>query len=384
MSRHPRPVRAAAAGVLLVLASGCTATTPSPEDPSGSPASSAADPPSATATATSPPDGPEAARTAGSWLRAQLTDGLVRNEQYDVDDVGLTLDVGLALEDVEPGSAQSITRALQRPGVLSDYLTAAGGAEYAGATAKALVFADVAGLEATDVAGTDLVSRLEGLVITDGPATGRVQDRGETDYANVIGQVYAVRALRSVGSPLADDVTAYLLGLQCSAGWFPGELPGAGAADQTCDGSPRLGPDADATALAAGSISAPPGESADQAGTDTAVQEALDWLERRQRPDGSVAGDVGSERAVPNANTTGLAGWALGRAGRIGAAGKAATWLVEHQVPADESGALAGEAGAVAYDEDALERPGGITRRSADQWRRATAQAVLALGYDPS
>ena len=380
MSRPPR-TRTVAATILLGLAlagaGGCSAG-PTGSEPGSSAAPSA---PSPTATGSAAlPDGPESARLAASWLRGQLTDGLVRNEQYDVDDVGLTLDVALALEDVEPGSAEGVARAIRRPGVLRDYVGTEDGPHYAGATAKALVYGEAAGLEVSDLAGIDLVSRLEDLVVRDGPSTGRVADTGGTDHANVVSQVYAAEALRAIGSPLADDVTAYLLEQQCAVGWFRGDLPPVTAADPSCDAAARPVPDADATALAAGAVASPDGGAVE---TVTAVQDALDWLEQRQRPDGSVAGDVGGGRPVPNANTTGLAGWALGRSGRIGAAGKAASWLVEHQVPAGESGRLAGRSGAVAYDDTALEAPGGINRRTADQWRRATAQAVLALGYTP-
>ncbi len=383
MSRLPRTRTVVTATVLSLALAGAAGCSPGSTGSIGSEPSASDAPSSPSSAATGAavlPDGPESARLAASWLRGQLTDGLVRNEQYDVDDVGLTLDVALALEDVEPGSAQGVARAIRRPGVLRDYVGTDDGPQYAGATAKALVYGEAAGLDVSDLAGIDLVSRLEGLVVRDGPSAGRVADTGGTDYANVVSQVYAAEALGAVGSPLADEVTAYLLGQQCADGSFRGDLPPVTAADPSCDAAARALPDADATALAAGAVASPDDGIVK---TETAVQDALDWLEQRQRPDGSVAGDVGAERPVPNANTTGLAGWALGRAGRIGAAGKAASWLVEHQVPAGESGALAGQSGAVAYDDAALEAPGGINRRTADQWRRATAQAVLALGYTP-
>jgi hypothetical protein len=36
--------------------------------------------------------------TSGGWLAGQLTNGLVHNDQFDFDDYGLSIDVGIALD----------------------------------------------------------------------------------------------------------------------------------------------------------------------------------------------------------------------------------------------------------------------------------------------
>ena len=47
------------------------------------------------------------------WLDKQLTDGLVHNDQFDFDDYGLSIDVGLALDELGlPKSARNVRKAI--------------------------------------------------------------------------------------------------------------------------------------------------------------------------------------------------------------------------------------------------------------------------------
>src|SRR5699024_2267304 len=85
-----------------------------------------------------------------------------------------------------------------------------------------------------------------------------------------------------------------------------------------------------------------------------------------------------------NTNSTGLAAQALAAAGRQEAADVAAEWILDHQVTSS-SGAASDEAGAIAYNTDARDTAisDGIPDMQKDQWRRATAQALLGLAQVP-
>ena len=89
--------------------------------------------------------------------------------------------------------------ALLDPRTLTGYVGDPDTAAYAGATAKAAVLGTTLGLDPTDVGGLDLPAQLEGLVSTEGPTAGRVVDAGPDDFANVVGQTFAVRALDGAG-----------------------------------------------------------------------------------------------------------------------------------------------------------------------------------------
>src|SRR5699024_7116121 len=70
--------------------------------------------------------------------------------------------------------------------------------------------------------------------------------------------------------------------------------------------------------------------------------------------------------------------------GRQEAADVAAEWILDHQVTSS-SGAASDEAGAIAYNTDARDTAisDGIPDMQKDQWRRATAQALLRLAQVP-
>ncbi|MDO9458387.1 prenyltransferase/squalene oxidase repeat-containing protein [Nocardioides sp.] len=336
------------------------------------------------------------AREGAAWLTGQLTDGLMVNPNFGgFTDYGLTVDTGLALADVgEPGTVDTISAALA-PEVRSYYtyfVTAEKTHVSAGSLAKATAFVQDAGDDTSAYGGQDLVTQLEARVSTASGSAGRLGDvffpeeQYEADYANTIGQAFAAKALDVEGSTRAASVTDYLLAQQCSDGFFRLAL-GATAAD-TCDtATPAATPSTDVTALAIINLQS----QLDDPVVAAAVTDALTWLKGTQNPDGSFGSDAMITTA--NANSTGLAGWALGdaesssTASYTDAARSAAVWLRTRQVANTAScRPYAGaDEGAVAYDDAALESVTGtpITQEAQDQFRRATAQALPALTSAP-
>lgn len=334
----------------------------------------------------STPATPQPAVEAAGWLTGQLEGGLVHNDEFDLDDIGLTLDVALALDEADaPGAeatVEEIATAVDVPAVLGGYVGAPRTGLFAGATAKAVLLAEAADRDPRDLAGTDLVAQLESTVSTASASSGRVADTGAEDYTTVIGQAYAVWALDEVDSGSADEAASYLLTQQCADGWFRAPMPSPDTADQACDADPASAADVDTTALA---VLALADRAEDDAEAGAAVDLAVQWLVDSQEDDGSFLGETigGATEGLANANSTGLASWALGELGETDAAADAAGWLVEHQVPADATGPLADQAGAVAYDDAALAagEQDGIEPETLDQWRRSTAQALPGLAH---
>src|SRR5699024_7280600 len=148
----------------------------------------------------------------------------------------------------------------------------------------------------------------------------------------------------------------------------------------TCDEAESPVLDPDSTGMAVQALLAA-GEEGIEGATE-AAELGADWLEEIQREDGSFGGSgptVGS-----NTNSTGLAAQALAATGRQEAADVAAEWILDHQVTSS-SGAASDEAGAIAYNTDARDTAisDGIPDMQKDQWRRATAQALLGLAQVP-
>jgi len=366
--RHPlRSGLTVALGALALLASACGSSDSAPKS-----------------TASETPQHDTAALAAGSsWLASQVTKGVVHNDQYDLDDYGLGVDVALALHGV--GAEDSTVRAIsdRLASHIDDYTAPGyGTVTSAGSTAKAVVLAQAVGEDPTSYGGKDLVAQLEDTVADHGPATGRIQDaldphvKSAADYANAIGQAYAVRALDTAGSDEAGAATDYLLAQQCQDGWFRLDFTkDAGASDQSCDGDPSSKPDLDATAFAVQALGAD-----DSAQVASHVDAAKAWLEKQQAADGSFGGGSGSTTA--NSNSTGLAGTVLAQTGETAAAEKAATWVFAHQV-ADCAAADQADVGAISYDDAAQQaaEKKGITVKTSDQFRRATAQALPVLQW---
>jgi hypothetical protein len=337
---------------------------------------------------------PRPGAVGSNWLVDQLTNGLIHNAQYDFDDIGLTIDAGLALA-AYGGANDSITDALA-PKIFDGYAQSdeydfnppyafIQTGHYAGQAAKALVYAQTVGKNPTTWAGSDLVAATEARVIAGGNSDGRIADDSSYgDNANVIGQAFAASGLEAAASAKAASVLAFLLKQQCSAGYFRLFMnPDKTSIYQTCEDGRTAGqsaPDPDATSTAL-RLLAPIAETNPAAAR--AVGKAEAWLLSRQNPDGSFNG--GTSTNVPNTNSTGLAGWALGDLGDDEAASRAAAWIRMHQV--DEVGTCTSAApiGAIAYDDNALAKgvATGISDTTADQWRRAAAQSLPALKWAP-
>ncbi|WP_166140249.1 prenyltransferase/squalene oxidase repeat-containing protein [Nocardioides ochotonae] len=360
-------------GVLALLsalvAGGLSATSPTPVLAAPTPTGTAAS-----------PSGP--ADAGARWLTGQLTRGLVEGEWGA--DHGLSIDVALALEAVGSDTGvQQVADALAAS--LDAYVTGEAfgdtGSSYAGATAKAAVLALAAERDPRAFGGRDLIAALEQVTTDSGPAAGRIVDRSTYgDYANTLGQAYAVRALDAAGSSEAAAATSYLLDQQCAAGFFRLDLGAVEATEQTCDGAPDADPDTDVTALAVLSLL----PQADSDEVKPHLTAALDWLRSTQRRDGSFGGGVATEAA--NANSTGLAGWALGEAGRTQAAARAAVWVRGLQLA--HAGTCTpyrrSDLGAIAYDAAGLDTvtASGVAELR-DQVRRASAQALPVLRWAP-
>lgn len=335
----------------------------------------------------SAPGAAQAARqdTSADWLAGQLTDGVLHNAQYGFDDYALTADAAFALAEIggQDAALTAINDALAAH--VNDWTTSTADGRtdvYAGSVAKALVLAEVTGADPRNFGGVNLVARLKHRVMQTSPNLGRIRDRAGADYANVVGQALAARGLSAAGWPGAPDVVRFLLRQQCSAGYFRLNFAPRTAARQSCDaGDPRSTsvPDTDATALAVLSLQAIENPSTR---VQTAIADAVRWLKRHQKDNGSFGG--GPTTAASNANSTGLAAWALGQAHACAAAADAARWVKRLQAFGDLSGTgLLGSEGAIAYDRAAyaagLDR--GIRKATRDQWRRTTAQAAPGLAY---
>jgi hypothetical protein len=323
--------------------------------------------------------------TSATWLSQQLTGGVVHNDQFDFDDYGLTADVGFALASLEGNgpTLRKLTKTLAKH--VDSWTTGVdfGGSDvFAGSTAKALVFAQTVGQNPKKFGGTNLVKQLSALVSTAGPTKGRIQDVSTSgDFANTIGQSFAATGLMNARVDAGKSALKFLLKQQCSKGFFRLEFSAKSSADQTCDGAAKAdrAPDTDTTALAVLNLLSLEHPSPK---ARNAVGKAVTWLRKSQKADGSFGGGPSTEAS--NANSTGLAGWALASADWCPNAARAAGWLAKLTVTSDEAGTkLKRQRGAVAYDRKAFKTgvKDGITNATRDQWIRATAQAAPALTY---
>jgi hypothetical protein len=322
-------------------------------------------------------------RIAASWLAGELTNGLMVGEFGP--DYGLTIDAGFALSSVGNSKAVgAVSTALEQK--IGEYVGDGTKESYAGALAKAATFARTARRNPTDYGGVNLVTRLEARTADTGAANpGRISDLSQYgDYANTIGQSYAVRALALAGSAEAGNARDFLLKQQCTSGFFRLGFDKPGAASQGCvEGAAGSSADPDVTALAVINLV----ESGDKSqAVKDALAKAGTWLADRQRGSGAFRGASGTAKI--NTNSTALGGYALGLLKNREAALKAAIWVRKLQ-PVDKfrcRTALTKDTGAVAYRGEAVAaaKTSGITAEARDEWRRATAQAVLGLQYAPA
>ncbi|GAA0197473.1 hypothetical protein GCM10008944_13610 [Cytobacillus oceanisediminis] len=331
---------------------------------------------------------------AADWLSGQVVDGVLYNEQFDFVDWGLTLDTLLALDAVGGYNAKVADIADALADDLGSYI-GTGGESYAGSTAKALVAVQAADLDAagrtpTNFGGTDLVKATEAQVLTTPPVTGRIADTlpdGDSDdddlpddYANVVGQTFAVKGLHAAGSSLADEATAFLLAQQCSNGGFRTFFTSDKTAEQQECSDPTTA-EVDTTAFAVDALQTQIGDES----VSDALARARGYLIGARGNDGEFGGGAATE--APNTNSTALAAVALEQLGDDGLAAGSAAWVAQRQVTAYSACGteLDGQLGAVGYDDAAIAtaEDDGIEVETADQWRRATAPAVAALqSYD--
>jgi len=310
-----------------------------------------------------------------TWLAHQLRHGVIHNSQFDFDDYGLTADTVIALKTIghHPRAVRQARRALAAH--VDDYTTFQGD-QFAGAVAKLLVVAELTGVRPRHFGGVNLVSRLAGLVATDAPVQGRIEDQSASDFANTIGQIFATRGLLAVQHPLAGSVLRFLLQQQCTRGYFRLDFTAdKTAAAQGCTAQSPA--DNDVTSLAVVEL-APMAKG--HPALRSSLRRATQWLAGHQKANGSFGG--GPSTSASNSNSTGLAAWALRTQGRCVAARHAAHWVEHLQVRGNVSGTpLAGERGGIAYDNAAMTaaEKSGIDKTTRDQWRRATSQAAPGL-----
>lgn len=344
---------------------------------------------------------------AAGWLAQQPVNGIVSYKSFGFvnPDPGLSIDVGFALqllgsqETTVTEIGNGIAASVQQEGGYSDDYSYEAPEDYtdpdspmhtyagrsSNATAKALAFLKATGGH-EDVAES-LTSKLVNDLVEDGPGEGRLtdypmrdgNDYPAGDYANILGQAFAVRALDAVSHPATTPATDYLLGLQCADGSFKEALPATAAATPDCAAAAGAG-SIDATATAVVSLSS----QADDTAVQAAITKAAAWLVAQQQADGSFS--TGADFGA-NSNSTGLATTALGLTGAAASATKGAVWVRQHQVHYQDACApfAPSASGAIAYDgaDRAAGLKDGITEDTYGTWLRASAQAATALLWAP-
>ncbi|WBB80389.1 LPXTG cell wall anchor domain-containing protein [Micromonospora sp. WMMD882] len=330
-----------------------------------------------------------AGRAAASWLAGEYADGALPGP-FGGQDWGLTVDglLALAATGVDTPTRQAATRQVaahvRSYNSYDDY--GIEGFTDGGATAKLLYAASAVGADPTDFGGYDL--RAETLSLVAGADTGHQRGRitsrttadSGPDASNTFDQSFAVLGLvRSGGAP--PETVDFLVRQQCAAGGFRLYPDTASGPSPACDEQPDAVLDVDSTAMATQALLAAAEDGA--TGAADAARRGVDWLVTRQHADGSFGGSGPTVGA--NANSTGLAGQALAAAGRDAEAARAAGALTALQLTTATGGAAAADAGAVAYDTAGFTAAvtAGIADTGRDQWRRATAQAVLGLAQVP-
>ncbi|UFN45866.1 prenyltransferase/squalene oxidase repeat-containing protein [Nocardioides okcheonensis] len=384
MRHRNRPLRTATAVLATAaLGAGVLGTSPASADPSPALRSAKA----AVSTDSTP------STIAAEWMAGELENGLLISGTNP--DFGLTIDTGMALSTVssQGGTVTAINNTLEPR--IAEYVGNGTAESYAGALGKAAAFARVAKKNPTSYGGINLIARLEERT-ADVPAdpaaepqkaaiAGRIFDKSASgNFANVVGQSYAVRALTLAQSTEAATARDFLLKQQCASGAFRADFANADLPNQSCtDGVAGSEVDPDATALAVINLVESGDKSAAVVG---ALAKAGTWLADRQRNSGAFRAAAPVSKI--NTNTTALSGYALGLLKNREASQKAALWVRKNQ-PVDKykcRTALTKDTGAVAYRKDRVKASttSGIPAEARDEWRRATAQAILGLQFAPA
>ena len=318
------------------------------------------------------------------WLARQVLDngGSLPGFSPGSSEWGLTADAVLAFvaagRSSDPAAEAATDLLVSNTAEFTTWAPAMPQVRVAGATAKLLLVVTAMGRDATE-AGVDLDAELRALMVSDGPAAGRFADRVPDpawDSSNGFGQPLALLALAMSPDGVPAQATSYLLQQQCPAGGF--RLSYAGSNGCSSDGEA----DTDATAMALQALLSVPRS----AEVSRASERAAAWLLSNQGSDGSFGGT--GPTSAPNSNSTGLIAQSLRAAGQTEAADRAAAWIAQRTWldPATAAGtAAAAHVGAIAYQpaSRATALVEGVTEFAADQWRRATAQGVLAFGLAP-
>lgn len=390
MHHRIRPIRSAAVARSIValstvaLGAGVLAAPPASADPT---------PALRSAKAATPGTDSTPSTIAAEWIAGELTNGLLVGKFGA--DFGLTIDTGMALSTVasQGATVTSINTAIEPR--IAEYIGDGTKESYAGPIAKAAAFARTAKKNPTSYGGVNLIARLEertANVPADPVAepqaaafAGRIFDKSESgNFANVVGQSYAVRALSLANSTEAGAARDFLLKQQCTSGYFRLNFDKANVPSQSCtEGVAGSEADPDATALAVINLV----ESGDNTpAVQAALAKAGGWLAARQRGSGAIRS--AGEGASINTNTTAVGGYAMGLLKNRDAALKAALWVRKNQ-PVDKykcRTALTKDTGAVAYRKDRATdaKTTGIPADARDEWRRATSQAILGLQFAPA
>jgi len=327
---------------------------------------------------------PAAADAAVDWIGGELAANgdTLPGFTPGSTDWGLTADAVLSFVASGRGGEPPAESATDRlTDALSTYTTFEpdiSGVRIAGATAKVLLVLTSQGRDTSAVGavggggGVDLEAELRSLMITTGPHAGRFADRVPDptwDASNGFGQALAVLALARTGGGVPTAAIEQLLTQQCPGGGFRLIYSPLAATAVTCVADSAS--DNDSTALAVQSLLA----TARTPTTQAALERGVAWLLARQDPATGAFGGSGPTSAL-NANSTGVIAQSLRAAGQTAASDRAAEWITTAlQLTTGAS------AGAIGYDAAAAAT--GISAATADQWRRSTSQAVLALGLAP-
>lgn len=325
---------------------------------------------------------------AAKWLAGELVNN--RLPGFMGTEWGLTIDALFALSATGQSQAPAVADAINADGAgfyTFKVESPPGSGKFVdawigGATAKTLTAAVTAGRDTKTFTGRDIRQATLDLVAKDGDVKGQLRSKNTgNDGTNTFDQSLAVIGLaRSGGVP--PEAADFLVKQQCPAGGFRLDRSFANGPVNCVDDKTI---DPDSTAMAVQALL-----EADKngiPGAKAAADKGAAYLAQTQRADGSFGGSgptVGS-----NTNSTGLIGQALAVAGNSAAANRAADWVMTHQVTAQNAGKATGELGALAYNKEAFDDAaanavdGKIPEMQRDQWRRAGAQALLALAKLP-
>ncbi len=320
---------------------------------------------------------PDRARaSAAHWIATDLAahDYQLPGPVGSDTDWGLTADAVFALASL--GHAGDAGRATAQA------IRDAGATPYppynVGIKAKAALAMQVAGLDPrnipTDTGTLDLIADVRATLLP----------TGQFKYANHFGQSLAVLALARTAEGAPTAAIDYLGNMQCREATHA-NLGGFGFSVNNACGSV----DGDATGMITAALMGVDGHAQRPAITD-----AVAWMVRRQRSDGSFAPQHAA--VLGNTNSTGLvASAALGvrtpdaltvatrATGFVrGLQVTCASPLVAGTTPDTGGGFIDDWRGAVAYSTASYDEgvTDGVPPNRVDTWRRATQQAVLALG----